>query len=174
MHFTHVQQLLDKNAPIIIDGVIEKFLNGRISGDVCQRKLEEMGKAMMFQYYMVIAISISTSEERLSISELHQTILQIAMDIDAENSHDLNVFYLERSYEDVILLILNMKKEWDGTEHLEMLVHKMTIAGILSQIALGVGRTYSDFEKVIQSYTEAMIAMEHLRFLGKSAGKGEI
>ena len=169
MHFTHVQQLLDKNAPIIIDGVIEKFLNGRISGDVCQRKLEEMGKAMMFQYYMVIAISISTSEERLSISELHQTILQIAMDIDAENSRDLNVFYLERSYEDVILLILNMKKEWDGTEHLEMLVHKMTIAGILSQIALGVGRTYSDFEKVIQSYTEAMIAMEHLRFLGKSA-----
>ena len=105
MHFTHVQQLLDKNAPIIIDGVIEKFLNGRISGDVCQRKLEEMGKAMMFQYYMVIAISISTSEERLSISELHQTILQIAMDIDAENSRDLNVFYLERSSEDVILLI---------------------------------------------------------------------
>lgn len=169
VNFTHIQQLLDKNTPIIIDGVIEKFLNGRIDAGVCQRQLEEMGKSMMFPYYMVIAISVSPSENRLSISELHQTILQIAMDIDAENAHDLSIFYLERSYEEVILLIFNMAKEWDGVEHLETFVHKMTTTGILSQMEIGVGRTYNDFEKIIQSYMEAMIAMEHLRFLGNGA-----
>ncbi|MDD6885007.1 MAG: helix-turn-helix domain-containing protein [Eubacteriales bacterium] len=164
--YTQLRQLLDKNTPFLVDYALEQFLNGLMDADTCLAKLREIDIDVQLPYYIVAAVGILDREDGASVSEAHQIILQAAIDMNAENAPELNILTLERSFENAILLIMNTIHEWDGAEHLDALMKKLISSGIGEILVVGAGRVYDKFSDIAQSYTEAMIAMEQLRFRG--------
>lgn len=162
-NYAQLQQIVERNTPFLVDYALEKFLNGLIDAKACQIQLREINISMEMPYFMVAAISVNKDSEKNAISEVHQCVFQSVIDMNAENINELNTLTLERSYENVILLIFNTINEWDGSEHLDTLMKKFTNANIDKHISIGVGRVYNAFDDVVKSYTDAMIAVERMR-----------
>lgn len=163
-NYRQLQQLMDQNTPMMADSAMEQFLSRHIDGETCSRKLREIGIDLSLPGFAVASVGMLAGEESASTSTAHQSILQIAQEMCVESEGELNVLPLERGYENVILLVFNLAAEADAGEQVGILAQKLAAAGLSELTAVGVGREYDDFGGIAASYTEAMIAMESLRF----------
>ena len=159
-----LQQIIERNTPLLVDRAMDRFLNGLYDADACLAQLETVNIDMRFSYFAVVAIAAARKAEISRISETHQYVVQFANDISTENASELSGIVLERDYENTILWILNTPNEWDVRDHTDELMKKLKSSGVDEIICMGVGRVYGRFADVVKSYADAMICIEQMRF----------